>query len=133
VLRAEPDGALEQRRKLQVAVAVRARQRRPPARVLPHEVRDDGLLELPLEVDDVVGESEDAGDTPRVVEIVERATAPEFRSAVLGPALVVELHRQTDDVMTLLAEQGRGNGGIHAAGHGHDDPHSGFRFSILNS
>jgi hypothetical protein len=40
------------------------------------------------------------------VEIVKRtARAP----CLLAAALVVELHRQTNDVMTLLGEQGRGD------------------------
>ena len=55
----------------------------------------------------------------RVVQVVERAAAAE----ALVAALVVQLHRQTDDVMTLLGEQGRGDGRIHAARHGDDDAH----------
>ena len=36
-------------------------------------------------------------------------------------ALVVELHRQTDHVVTLLGEQRRGHRRIDAARHGDDD------------
>ena len=42
---------------------------------------------------------------------------------LLAAALVVELHRQTDDVMTLLGEQGRGDRRVDASRHGDDDSH----------
>jgi hypothetical protein len=98
--------SLEKRRELQIAVAMRTRQRRPARCVLLNEIRDDGVPELALEIDDVVRKADDGGDAARVVEIVERAaTAPRL----LAAALIVELHRQTDNVMTLLREQGRGD------------------------
>jgi hypothetical protein len=37
--------------------------------------------------------------------------------------LRIELHRQTDDVMTLLGEEGRGDRGVDASRHGNDDAH----------
>ena len=42
---------------------------------------------------------------------------------VWSAALIVELHGQTDDVVTLPGEQGRGDRGIDAARHGYDDAH----------
>ena len=103
-VRAEPAAPIGERGELQVAVAVRAGQRRPPRRILPHEVRDDHLFELPLEVDDVVGNLQRGGHAPRVVEIVDR-TAAAKRPLVAGAPCVVELHGQTDDVMPLLGQQ----------------------------
>ena len=58
------------------------------------------------------------GDAPRVVQIVERAAACRTRGRL---ALVVELHRQTDDVVALLGEQRRGDRGVDAARHRDDD------------
>jgi hypothetical protein len=46
------------------------------------------------------------------VEVVERAAAA---PGLLTAALIVQLHRQTDNVMTLLREQGRGDGRVDAA------------------
>src|SRR5262245_16813612 len=83
VVCAEPAGAVEERGELHVAVAVRTRQRRPSCGVLAHEVRDDGLLKLLFEVDDVVREADRAGYTSRVAQIVERA-APAEGLAVLS-------------------------------------------------
>ena len=120
LLRTEATRAIEQRRELQIAVAVRAGQRRASGRVLAHEVRDDRLLELPLEIDDVVRKTESGGHAPRILEVVERAArAPRL----LAAALIVELHRQTDDVMTLLGEQGRGDRGVDASRHGYNNSH----------
>ena len=42
---------------------------------------------------------------------------------LLAAALVVELHRQTDHVMTLLGEQGRGDRRVDASRHGNDNSH----------
>ena len=41
----------------------------------------------------------------------------------LRVALVVELHRQTDDVVSAGREDRGGDGRIYAAGHGDDDAH----------
>jgi hypothetical protein len=49
---------------------------------------------------------------PRIVQIVNRAAGAK-PGLTLG--LVVELHRDTDDVVTLLGKQGRGDGRIDAA------------------
>jgi hypothetical protein len=44
--------------------------------------------------------------TPCIVEVVKRAARS---PRLLAATLIVELHRQTNDVMTLLGEQGRGD------------------------
>ena len=118
-------GPRRQRRELQVAVAVHAGNRRAAAGVLAHEVRDHLLGELPLEIDDVVGDADAPGHTPGVVQVVDRAAGAE---ADFSLALVVQLHRQTDHLVALLREERRSDGGVDAAGHGYDDSH-GFKKS----
>ncbi len=101
---------LEQRGELQIAVAVRAGQGSPPGRILADEVRDDMLVELPLEVEDVVRYPDRGRHAPRVVQILNRAAAAE-RGVAVGPAgIVVELHRHTNHVVALLGEQRRRDG-----------------------
>ncbi len=118
--RPEAGRAVHQRRELQVAVAVYARDRRPSRRVLAHEVRDHRLVELLLEVDDVVGDAEAGRDPAGVVQVVDRAAGAELR---LPLRLVVELHRQTDDVMPLAGQQGGRDRGVDPARHGDYDSH----------
>ena len=98
-----------------------ARDRRAAGRVLAHEVRDDRVRELALEIDDVVGDA-DAAATRRaswrssiVQQLPKRARSPAL-------VMVVELHRQADDLVALLGEQRRGHRRIDAARHGNDDP-----------
>ena len=79
--------ALDERRELQVAVAVHAGDGRASGRVLAHEVRHDVLLELVFEVDDVVGNADRPSRAPRVVQVVDRAAAPEGDLALLLRAL----------------------------------------------
>ena len=123
---AEAARALEQRRELQVAVAVRAGERRAARRrTRATKFDDDLLVELPLEVQDVVRDVDGRGHAPRVVQVVERAAAAE---RVRSPSrLIVELHRQTDDVVALLGEQRRGDRRIDAARHRDDDAHLIYR------
>ena len=54
----------------------------------------------------------------RIVQVVERAAAAERRLSV---RLVVELHGQADDVVTLLGEQRRGDRRVDASAHADDD------------
>ena len=98
--------AIEQRGEFQIAVAVGARQRRAPGRVLTDEIRHDVILKLPLEVDDVVGNADRGRDAAGVMQIVDRAAAAERRDAF---GLIVQLHRHTDDLVALIREQGRGH------------------------
>ena len=91
---------------------MRARDRRAPGDVLVDEIRDDRPLKLPLEIDDVVGEVQTAGHTSCVMQVVEAAA-----TAVTGfsAALIVELHRQTDNLVARFGEKRRGHRGIDAA------------------
>jgi hypothetical protein len=117
---AEAGRAIDERRELQVAVAMRAGKGRAARGVLPDEVRDDLLVELPLEIQDVVWDTDRRCHFPSIVQIVERTAAAE---GGLPLALVVELHRQTNHVVTLLGEQGRGDRGVDAAGHRDHNSH----------
>jgi hypothetical protein len=106
VLGAEASCALEERGELQIAVAVSARERRPTGGVLLHEIGDHRLAKLTLEIDDVVWKADDGGHATGILQVVQCAARP---PCLLAVALIVELHRQTDDVMTLLGEQSRGD------------------------
>src|SRR4026207_2192252 len=61
------------------------------------------------------------GGAGGVVEAVEGAAAAE---GGLSLGLIVELHRQTDNLVPLLRKQRRGHGRIDAAGHCYDDTHN---------
>ncbi len=78
------------------------------------------IAELPLEIDDVVRDPEPRRDAPRVVQVVDRAAGAE---ADVAAALVVELHRQTDDVVAGLRHQRRRHRRIDTAGHRDDYAH----------
>jgi hypothetical protein len=108
----EPLGPLDERGELQIAVAVHARDRRPARRVLADEVRDDVLFERPLEIDDVMRNADRGGDAARVIQVVERAAAAERDLAV---RLIVQLHRQPDDVVPLAREKRGGHRAVHTA------------------
>src|SRR5688572_885357 len=121
--RAEAAGAVEQRRELQIAVAMRAGQWGPARGVLLHEVRDDRLLKPLFEIQDVVREAEPRSHAARVIQVVERAAGSKMPAVRRTAVLCIQLHRQTDNVMTLLGEQGRGDGGVDASRHCDDDAH----------
>src|SRR5262249_9509986 len=90
-----------------------------PRGVLAHEVRDDMLAELLLEIEDVVRDVDRHRNATGVVQILDGAAAAKRMLA----RLIVELHRQANDLMTLLGEQGRGHRRIHAARHRNYNPH----------
>jgi hypothetical protein len=117
---AEAGRAIDERRELQVAVAVRAGKGSAARGVLPDEVRHHLLVELALEIQDVVRDADRRRHFAGIVQIVERAAAAEG-GLTLG--LVVELHRQTNHVVTLLGEQGRGDRRVDAARHGDHNSH----------
>ena len=80
---AKPSRTVEQRREFQVAVAVGARQRGAAGCILPNEVRHDRVVELALEIQDVMGNSQRGGDPASVIQIVERAATAERLTAAL--------------------------------------------------
>ena len=61
---------------------------------------------------------------PRAGRRAGRRASSSCRTSVPSPAgLIVELHRQTDDLVALLGEQRRGHRRVDAARHGDDDSH----------
>src|SRR5437867_12610220 len=80
-------GPSKERAELQIAVAREARNRRHAPSVRVGEWTDDGAIELPLHVEEVVPDAEGAGDVPRVVRSLRAATASEAlrRLGWLGP------------------------------------------------
>ena len=105
-LGAQAPGAIQQCRKLQIAVAARAWDRRAAGGVFGDEVGDHLFLELAFTVDQVVGDSDRCRDPARVVQIVERTARAE---ACLPLPLVVQLHRQANDLVALLREKRSGD------------------------
>ena len=110
---------------LEMVVAQAARNRRASRKIVLHERTHHVLLEARLLIDDVVGNAQRLGHAARVVHVVERAAAALYRlghAVVSGKtALVPELQRQTNDVVALLAQQGRDGGRIHSTRHGYGD------------
>ena len=88
--------------------------------VLPQELVHDPLSELPLEVEDVVGDAQHIGGGAGLLRVIYGAAALVVarRLAVLeGP----QPHRDAHDVVPLLHEQAGGDGGVDPSGHGDDD------------
>jgi hypothetical protein len=105
--------------KLQLCVARNAGDRSAPRKVSFHEWADDPALELILEIEHIKREAQLFGDTPRVVDIIERAAARRLRLAVgrQSPPLVPQLHREADDVVTLVLQECSRDRTIDAAAH----------------
>jgi hypothetical protein len=97
---AKSDRPFEQRRKLQVRIAVRARNRSTPRSVFADEIRHHLLVEAILEVQHVMRNANGARHPSRVVQIVNRAAGAK---PALPLGLVIELHRHTNHVVTLLS------------------------------
>ena len=113
---AQPVGPVQQAVELHGAVALDARVRRPPPRMLPHVGRHDVAVELLGQVEDVVGDAELLGHPAGVLDVGHRAAA-----RVRGPA--PQLERGADDLMALLHQERGRDGGVDASRHGHEHPH----------
>jgi hypothetical protein len=68
-----------------------------------------------------VGEADVGGDASSIVKIVDRAARAKCVAVPAG--LIVQLHRETDHVVSLLRQERGGHRGIDSAGHGDDYPH----------
>src|SRR5580700_4608002 len=68
-------GGYQQLIELHVVVAMRARNRGAPREIILDEGTDDGFLEAPFKIDDVMRKPQMFGDAARVVDIIERAAA----------------------------------------------------------
>ena len=123
---AEQIGTLGEPGELHRAVALDARVRRDPGGVRLDVRLDDMGVEVVTEVEHEVVDVELLGDASRVVDVGHRAASG------VGVA-TPQLHRDTDDLVALLLEQERGNGGVdpaaHRTHHLHPDQARGDRYS----
>ena len=115
-LEAEPHGTVEKPAELEVPVALDAGIRRPPERVRLDVGRDDSLLELLGEVEDVVVDPEPGRDSAGVVDVADRAAA-----RVTCPA--PELHRGADDLVALFEQERGRDRGVDATRKPNQHPH----------
>ena len=116
----EPPGATRQRAELDRAVAVDTRAGRLPRLIRVKEWLQHASPELTLEVEDVEGDAELAGDAPGVLRGVQRAAALLELAVAVGD--VVQAHPDADGLDALVVEQRRRDRRIDAAGHRHQDP-----------
>ena len=80
------------------------------------ETADDLSSKILGEVEDMEFHAQAVADAPGVLRI--RQGAAGLRSGIVFDGAVVELHVDTNTLMSLPDHQGGGNTGIHSAGHG---------------
>lgn len=114
----ESAGPLQERRELNVLVALYARIRCFSLEIGIDEIIDHGFVEYTLEVDHVVWNAEVLGDAAGVLDIARTAAAAAPRHGAAG---VVEPHGHADDPLTALDEHGCYGCAVHASGEGNDD------------
>ena len=110
---------LQERRELDVLVALHTRVRRLAREGRLDEVVHDRGAELGGEIHDVVRDAEVCGDRARVLDIA-RAAAPATRRCRRA-ARVVQAHGHRDDAMPLLHQQRRRGRAVDAARERGDD------------
>ena len=117
-LRAQIARGAEQVAELDGLIAADTGDRGFAAHIGVDEIVDHAFAELAFVVEHIVRNADLLGDIARVMDILPGAA----RALPLHRlAMVVELQRDPDDVVSRLLKQGRGDGGIHAARHGDDD------------
>ena len=109
---------LEQIDELHVLIAGDAGDRRLAGDIGARERLDHLFAEPRLVIEDVMGNPEPRGDVARVMDVLARAAGA---LAMRRRAVIVELHRQADDVVALARQQRRDDAGIDAARHRDDD------------
>jgi cytoskeleton protein RodZ len=113
VRRAEAIGVLRQGSELDKRVARNAGIRRAAPLVIVNESLDDAATKRMLEVEHVVGDTQDVCAAPSIVEIIDTAATLGMRR--LGG--FVHFHRHADDVEARLEQQTGGYGRINSAAH----------------
>ena len=133
-------GGVQQLVELHVIVAKRAGDGGASLEVIVNERADDGLLELALEIDHVIGDAEVLGDAARVVDVVDGAAA--MLPGGLGvklvlklrqAALVPELHGEAYDRLAAVVQDGGDGGAVDTAAHGHGNGGGGRRCGFASS
>src|SRR5215467_3311387 len=118
-------GHSKQRLELYVGVAIGTGDGSAAVKVVVYKRADDALFKLVLEIDDVVRKVEMLGDSLGVVDVIERAAAVLSTGLVTlkfrEPALIPELHGQTDDRTALLPQYGCDGRRVDSARHGNGD------------
>ena len=105
---------VQQRAKLDVAVADNARIGRQPLLIGVYKTLDNAVVERLLQVEHMVGYPQALGDGLRVSDVaIDFAHARDGIGRGAG-----EAHGGTDTFVTLTFEQIRGHAGIDAAAHG---------------
>ncbi len=106
-------------------VAQTARNGSAAGKILLDEWTNYVTLEPVLVIDDVVRDADGLCHAAGVVNVIERTTAAlhglGHSRMASQTALIPELHREADDIVSLGAEHGRDGGGIDSTGHGDGD------------
>ena len=106
-------------------VAQTARDRSATGKILFDEWANYVALEPVLVIDDIVRDADGLRYAACVVNVIERTAAAPYglRHSRMASqtALIPELHREADDIVSLGAEHGRDGGGIDSTGHGDGD------------
>jgi hypothetical protein len=115
---AEVLGGVQQIDELHVLVAGDAGNRRLAGDIGARERLDHLLVEAGLVIEHIMRHAEARRDIAGVVDVLPCAARA---LAMRGDAVIVKLHRQSDDVVTLAREQCRHDAGVDAARHRDDD------------
>ena len=103
---AKRDGHFIKRSEFQTRVAGDARYRRLAVEIALNKRLDDRLFKLAFQIQNIKREAQPLGNTPGVINIVERAAAGRQWVAVFidtyPPALIPELHSKPDQLVPLL-------------------------------
>src|ERR1700683_4608924 len=112
----------EQLVELEMVVAKRAGNRRASGQLLIDKRANHVALESLFLIYNVIRNAKVFGNTPRIVQVVERAAAPRLGrigNAMLAceASLVPELKREPDDGLALVGEDRRSRGRVDPSGH----------------
>ena len=123
-IRAELQGVIKKRLELDLPVAQHVRVGRAPAPVLVKKVGKHAVVVFAHKIDRVIWDADRVAHAAHVGPV---GLAGAHAALVL---LLPVLHEHADDLMPRPLEQQRGDGGIHPAGHAHDDSRHLFFFSF---
>ena len=122
-------GLAQQRAEFHMLVAQDARVRRAARLVLPDERVDHLPAEFVPQVEDVVRDPQGVAHAPGVVQVVQRAARP--LAIPRHGRIVVEVHRDADDLPPVPLQEQRRHGGVDPPAHRRQNPslrHCAFAF-----